>query len=256
MADTGKSPIDIAGAIGGALPLVGGIVQGITDARTSRENTDKTISANKELAQYAYSKDLEMWNRQNQYNTPEAQRARLDQAGLNPNLVYGTGTVAGNTSGQIPKYQAPTVDYKYKSPIGDIPSMLGQTMALKMQQAQIENINANTANKNVDTAYLAQTMPSRSNLAYQKDQSARTAYDLQVTASPEQIRQIRELTKQAELRTEGMRTANDIANQNRIYNNYRNEWAKVGVTSGDNPIIRMLTKMPNVQQWLEKFFGQ
>lgn len=34
----------------------------------------------------------------NRYNSPEMQMQRLKKAGLNPNLVYGTGTVGGNQS--------------------------------------------------------------------------------------------------------------------------------------------------------------
>lgn len=34
---------------------------------------------------------LEDWNRQNEYNSPRAQMQRLQEAGLNPNLVYGQG---------------------------------------------------------------------------------------------------------------------------------------------------------------------
>lgn len=34
------------------------------------------------------------WNKQNAYNTPKAQMERLKAAGLNPNLVYGNGSVA------------------------------------------------------------------------------------------------------------------------------------------------------------------
>lgn len=63
----------------------------------------------KDLADYQYSLALDMWNKQNEYNSPAAQMARLSQAGLNPHLVYGNGTVAGNTGSEMPKYQAPSI---------------------------------------------------------------------------------------------------------------------------------------------------
>lgn len=44
--------------------------------------------------------NLEFWNMQNSYNSPQAQMQRLQQAGLNPNLVYGGNTV-GNASAQV-----------------------------------------------------------------------------------------------------------------------------------------------------------
>lgn len=34
---------------------------------------------------------IEFWNMQNEYNHPKAQMARLQEAGLNPNLIYGSG---------------------------------------------------------------------------------------------------------------------------------------------------------------------
>lgn len=37
--------------------------------------------------------NLEQWMRENEYNSPEMQMARLKAAGLNPNLMYGQGTV-------------------------------------------------------------------------------------------------------------------------------------------------------------------
>ena len=36
--------------------------------------------------------NIEMWNKQNQYNHPLQQMARLQEAGLNPNLIYGSFT--------------------------------------------------------------------------------------------------------------------------------------------------------------------
>lgn len=40
----------------------------------------------------------EMWNKQNEYNTPEAQRQRLEAAGLNPYMMMSGGS-AGSVSG-------------------------------------------------------------------------------------------------------------------------------------------------------------
>lgn len=51
--------------------------------------------------------DLDMWNRQNAYNTPAMQMQRLREAGLNPALMYGQGTT-GNASNQ-PKATQPQI---------------------------------------------------------------------------------------------------------------------------------------------------
>lgn len=39
--------------------------------------------------------NLDMWNRQNEYNSPSAQMSRLKAAGLNPDLMYGNGSAGG-----------------------------------------------------------------------------------------------------------------------------------------------------------------
>lgn len=40
--------------------------------------------------------NLDVWNMQNAYNTPAAQMARYQDAGLNPNLIYGQSNTAGD----------------------------------------------------------------------------------------------------------------------------------------------------------------
>ena len=49
--------------------------------------------SNKKLAQHSFNKNVEMWKMQNAYNAPKQQMSRLKEAGLNPNLMYGKGTV-------------------------------------------------------------------------------------------------------------------------------------------------------------------
>ncbi|WNK13148.1 MAG: DNA pilot protein [Microvirus sp.] len=122
---------------------LGGLGSALTtgiEAKTAKENTDKTNQANRELAEYSYSKDLEMWNRGNVYNSPTAQMERLKTAGLNPNLVYGNGAV-GNTAGNLPKYNAPTMNYSYRPPVDPL-AMIGAYQNFKIQNAQYDNLKA------------------------------------------------------------------------------------------------------------------
>jgi hypothetical protein len=128
------------GSLLSALPIVGPMVQQSIDAGVQRRNVDRTILANRQLAEYQYSKDLEMWNRQNEYNSPLAQMARLKGAGLNPNLVYGTGAAgATGQAREFPKFNAPTVQYNYQ-PALDIPGVINQFQEFQVKQAQIDNL--------------------------------------------------------------------------------------------------------------------
>jgi hypothetical protein len=92
------------------------------------------------MAEYQYSKDLEMWNRANEYNSPAKQMERYASAGLNPNLIYGTGSAsAGNTATSLPKYQAPSARFDYK-PSVQLPMMLSMFQDFAIKQAQIDNL--------------------------------------------------------------------------------------------------------------------
>lgn len=121
---------------------VGSYLSNLRQARTAKRNTDRTIQANREMAEYAYSKDLEMWQRQNEYNTPEQQMERFRAAGLNPNLMYGQGSSGQAT--QMPQYNAPRMDYGYKaseSPLGlGAGTMQGisQYMDLRQKSANLD----------------------------------------------------------------------------------------------------------------------
>lgn len=111
-------------------------------ADIAKENTDKTNRANRELAEYQYSKDLEMWNKGNTYNSPVAQMERLKNAGLNPNLIYGSGGATTQAS-QLPKYNAPTMSYNYR-PAVDPLAIIGAYQDFRIKQAQADNLEANT----------------------------------------------------------------------------------------------------------------
>ena len=94
------------------------------------------------LAEYAHSKDVEMWNMANQYNLPQNQMQRLRDAGLNPALVYGKGATT-LASSQLPKYNAPTVDYQF-NPGMRAPDVIGQYMNLRLGKARADNLTEQT----------------------------------------------------------------------------------------------------------------
>lgn len=128
------------GLIGALVGGVAGLGQGLMQRQTDRLNANRNFDQNMKMAQYQYSKDLEMWNKANEYNSPAQQMARYQSAGLNPNLIYGSGTAsAGNTSTTLPKYQAPQYQQDYK-PIMDLPTTIGMFQNFAMKQAQIDNL--------------------------------------------------------------------------------------------------------------------
>ncbi|WNK13095.1 MAG: DNA pilot protein [Microvirus sp.] len=140
--------------------LIGGLAQGVINAFQSRSNIDRQNQKNLELAKYQYSTDLDMWNKGNQYNAPAAQMSRLKAAGLNPNLVYGSGTVAGQSAQQLPKFNAPQMEYNYQPPV-NLPETLGQTQDYRIQQAQIDNMKAQRAS--IEEQTLARQIQNQAN---------------------------------------------------------------------------------------------
>lgn len=85
------------------LPFIGQMFGSASAAKQTRENTQRTIAAQKEMQEYAYSKDLEMWNKQNIYNSPVEQMNRLKEGGLNPRMIYGSSpSGASGMASQMP----------------------------------------------------------------------------------------------------------------------------------------------------------
>lgn len=74
-------------AILGVLGIIAAVGSAIAGAVTSRKNRKAQEQTNKENWEHT----LYLQNYQNEYNSPKAQMDRLEEAGLNPNLVYGQG---------------------------------------------------------------------------------------------------------------------------------------------------------------------
>lgn len=79
------------------------------------------------------------WTRQNDYNSPQAQMQRLQQAGLNPNLVYGHGADAQSTA----PVKSSSVGTTQNRPVQfDAGSIMGSYFDTEVKQAQVDNLKA------------------------------------------------------------------------------------------------------------------
>lgn len=90
---------------------IGGMLDNRWNRKNQKENVDRTIEANKAEAELKYQRDVDFWHMQNKYNSPEAQMERFKAAGLNPHLIYGSGT-PGNASSPV-NYSPPNIQYAY-----------------------------------------------------------------------------------------------------------------------------------------------
>lgn len=147
----------------GGLGLISGILGADSSAKGAKYSADASLQATRETNEQNYQlwKEqrqfaIDSWNAENQYNTPAAQRARLESAGYNPYLAFGD---VGNTGGAISQpaatpFQAPS-DAAFPNTRGIFAEGLNQSFqnALNVLQSavQMQNIQANTNKTNQDT---------------------------------------------------------------------------------------------------------
>jgi len=160
--DTGN-PDSTAGTGVGA-----GWVGAVLQTGASVYNQERTNRANRKMAEYQYSKDLEMWNRGNMYMSPMEQMKRLKEAGLNPNMIYGSGSGATGQMAQLPKYQAPQQSYNLDIPVMMVPQMINAFQDMKIKQQNYDNLRIqnkllieNARTKELAANYLEDTYGSR-----------------------------------------------------------------------------------------------
>lgn len=81
----------------GSLAYVDLAVDGLGAYLNYRSNK-KQMELSEEQQKSAQSHALKMWQMQADWNSPQAQMARLQAAGLNPNMLYGTGAAGATGS--------------------------------------------------------------------------------------------------------------------------------------------------------------
>ena len=134
----------------------------------------------------------EMFDKTNKYNSPLEQRKRLEAAGLNPNLVYGSssGGVAG-TASQPSKPDFDTPEYgKIAAPIQggvmDYYNAKSIQAATDVNDAREENIKQDTVNKGIDSVNKAVNAASGQISLKQK----RQLYENTINTARESLRNI------------------------------------------------------------------
>lgn len=93
-----------------------------------------TKADQKELMKYQYDLNMQGVENQRAYDSPEAQMKRLESAGLNPHLVYGSGSVVGNTSST----PSASLSQARKTELGRYQEM-AVNQSLAQAQTEIEN---------------------------------------------------------------------------------------------------------------------
>ncbi len=157
-----------AGIISGAGSLIGGFASASGSryaARKQLQAVRETNQMNYQIAQQNNAFNERMWNMQNEYNTPEAQRARLEAAGINPYLMLdgsSTGIAQSSpqadTSGtQVAPDVGSTIAGGYQSLGNSIASAAGQIAQMAyqndLQNANVAKTKADAQNSDLQNQY-------------------------------------------------------------------------------------------------------
>ena len=199
----------------------------------------------------AFERDVEMWNRQNEYNNPSSQMERLKSAGLNPHLVYGNG-VTGNITSSPPKmtptkrgaaeYTPPQTDLALppiKTGIADAARVLLEFQDLELKKAQTDNVTANTENINARTAIDIVRKSGVISDNQKKKIEAQIVTELAPTSVDTGKIQLKNLKRDMINKTWDSMLKDREANLKDI----DIKWRKKGMTQNDAIMWRMLAKM-------------
>jgi hypothetical protein len=226
----------------------------------------KQSQYNKELAKYSYGLDLQMWDKANEYNSPEAQMQRFAKAGLNPNLIYSQGN-PGNTATTLPKYQQAIPDYQ-RARVGDvIPNLVGMYQDIQQKKAvtdvtraNAENIRARTITEGArnllalaqevkvktDTALSGRKIHTEiqkhSNLIAEKlFRDALTEFQKTKNQYAKDYEEKR--LKLMDAQTESATAQRDVAIEEKFFKQHENQLRGYGITSSDNIVVRWAAKL-------------
>ena len=133
-------------ALGSSSGLLGNLVNGAVGLGSDYLQSQVNLSAQKDLARYnaeqqnalneaAYQRNLQQWNMENAYNSPEQQMARFQAAGLNPNLIYSQQ----NTAASSPSLEPAKFDTGHYNPVDTRMQRAQLAMAMMEHKQLIEN---------------------------------------------------------------------------------------------------------------------
>ena len=127
-------PLTTSALITSGVNLVGGLIGANKNNKNQAALMQKQIEAQKQLQRNQNQWNLDMWNKQNEYNTPFNQRSLYEDAGLNPSyyLGQGNGTAGSVQSSTMSAPSAPTPagDYGF---LGSLGSTILQQELLKSE---------------------------------------------------------------------------------------------------------------------------
>lgn len=215
-----------------------------------------TNAGNKKRLKEANDHEIDLWRMNNKYNHPTAQMTRLREAGLNPNLIYGSSPTSATGNATPAKGHSPA-EYKMESPVREITAMAD----FKQKEAQTDNLREQNSLIMQDTLLRAAQVnktASEGQSAAVKASIDKELRDTSVEIMREELKQKEQGTIQSEIETKvksqsaqarvmdihyralnARATLKGTQLQNAL-KNYEIELNKLGIQKDDSFIMRIL----------------
>lgn len=119
----------------------------------------KSYKYTERLMQYQNFLNQQNWHMQNAYNSPAAQMARYQAAGLNPNVIYGNSQqVSSGNAGEIASVQPS--QFRLNAPAMDL-SFVSTAINAALAQSQIKKNAAETQGQEIQNKYDSESFGMR-----------------------------------------------------------------------------------------------
>lgn len=191
-------PLSAAAAslLGAGLGAVGNVASNLIGNSGSRRSQKRANRYN-----------IEFWNMQNQYNHPAAQMQRLQEAGLNPNLIYGTSptSATGNAGAIAPSKAAP---YRFDNPV------IGMQLYADTKQKEAQTDNLKSQNDVIEAEAVVKAIEAgiKGNQFAKTKEEAKAAKELVKTS----VDAAKENVKNIQLRNQNQEVANIVQDRTKM----------------------------------------
>ena len=138
---------------------VGSLAGAGINAASSSSAADTAYGRQKALMALQQQYAVENWNREVNYNDPKEQMKRLKSAGLNPNLIYGSGA-AGLEAPSTAAPTAPSAPMQATTP-GNFGSAVSDAVQAAVGIAQAKKAGAETIGQKIENEFNLKTLNER-----------------------------------------------------------------------------------------------
>lgn len=146
-------------ALIGAIGAIGGAALGAASNNRNISQNQMNNEFNAQEAQKARDFQLQMWNRQNEYNSPSNQRRLLAEAGYNPYLGYDSNTGVAGSTGSTSQAQAAAPLSVNPEVYSNLGSQLGRAAQMVYEESQSNAMTQNLqSQKDVNSAQAMQLL--------------------------------------------------------------------------------------------------